>query len=295
MIGCDYASVDKNAPPNASAAKTAGVTFAIVRGSYKTWTDPTARRDAEAWRAAGVTFGAYMFPVLDRGAPSPAEQVRAFARSGAVQKFDLPPTLDVEFPGGIKKTGRTRAELLGWVLEAVAEMKREFGCSPFVYTSARVWDGDDSDSLDADKNGFGALHPTMSECPLWLARYPYKTRLPAIGDTREERKVVDALPWPPVPRAWGDAHNVWIHQYQGDALKMPGFTSTVDLNRFRSLARGEAGERVRWLQRRVKLAEGTPGIFDEALEDAVREVQSRAGLVADGVVGPRTFARVAWA
>lgn len=292
MIGVDYASVDQNIRPDTSAAKAAGVGFAVIRGSYSDWADPTWRRDADAWRAAGVPVGGYLFPVLSE---LPAPQVAAFDRGSDLGPGDLPPVLDVEFPGGIAKTGLSRDELLKRVLDFVKAMQDRFSVAPMIYTSARVWDGEDADALDADRHGFGALHSTMKECPLWLARYPYKTRIQAVGDTAEERKVVDALPWPTVPKAWGDQGNVWIHQYEGDAVKLAGFSATVDLNRFRTLRHGDSGERVRWLQRRLKMAEGTPGVFDDATDDAVREFQARAGLVADGIVGVMTFARVAWA
>ena len=295
MIGVDYASVDGNERPDIVKVKTAiGCAFAIIRGSYKTWTDPTAKRDTAAWRAANIPVGVYAFPDMTKGGATPADQIQALARSGAVMDGDIPPTLDVEFPGGIARTGRTRAELLAWILEAVMEMRRVFGCSPMLYTSARVWDGEDADALDADHNDFGTLNPTLAECPLWLARYPFKTGIQAIGDTADERKLVESLPWPPVPKAWGDQGNVWIHQYQGDAIKLNGFSATVDLNRFRMLRHGDTGERVCWLKRRLCLAEGMPGVFDDALDDAVREFQRREGLVSDGVVGPRTFARIAW-
>ena len=56
---------------------------------------------------------------------------------------------------------------------------------------------------------------------------------------------------PPVPPPWGDATNWWIHQYQGDAVRLPGFpTGNVDMNRFNTMTRGATGDRVRWVQRR---------------------------------------------
>lgn len=295
FIGVDVASVDGNKLIDWAAAKAAGCRFAIIRGSYVTWKDPTFRRECDRARAAGIIVGAYLFPVMGVSAPPAATQIQSFVASvGQLTNRDLPPTLDVEFPGGIAKTGRTRKELLQWVREAINGLRTAYGVAPMIYTSARVWDGEDSDSLDADRNGLGEPSPELLECPLWLARYPYKTRIPAIGDTPAERLTVDGLPWPPVPKAWGDADNVWIHQYQGDAIQFPGFSSTADLNRFHPIAIGYKGERVRWLQRRLRMIEGTPGVFELATHEALGEFQRDNGLTPDHVLGPATFAALCW-
>lgn len=284
MIGCDYASVDANKPPNVAAAKAAGISFAIIRGSYRDWVDPTFLRDAQAWRSAGVVVGGYMFFIAGASIKTQVEALRR-GLGGAISS-DLPPTIDVEFPGGIRATGLSRREILEHAVEAIDLMTETFARAPMVYTSARVWDGEDEDALDADRV-YPEIGARVAQCPLWLARYPLRTRIPAV--TRP-----DGFAWPPVPRAWGGsaAGGPWIHQYQGDAIKMPGFSATVDLNRFRALRHGDEGERVKWLQRKLDLAEGMPGVFDDLLDDAVRDFQRGCSLVADGVVGPRTFARV---
>src|SRR5215472_16978133 len=94
---------------------------------------------------------------------------------------------------------------------------------------------------------------------------------------------------PPVPPPWGDSSNWWIHQYQGDAIGLPGFApGNVDMNRFHTTVRGDAGERVKWVQRRLRIAQN--GTFDAAMEGALRTFQARNGLPASGQVDPRTFA-----
>lgn len=278
-LGVDIASVDGNKPIDWTKAKAAGVRFAIFRGTYKTWEDPTWKQEADRARAEGIVVGAYLFPVMDKSAPSAEEQVVAFAKAcGTAYKLgDLPPTLDVEFPGGIAKTGRTREELLEWIKSAVAALKQSFGIWPMIYTSARVWDGEDTDSLNADATGF-------LDCPLWLARYVWATKQEAHTDA-------STLALPPVPHAWG-AENVWIHQYQGDAIHLPGFTATEDLNRFFDLRKGSQGARVKWLQAKLKI--NVDGDFGDATENAVFALQRVNGLVPDGVVGPRTFAYACW-
>ena len=96
-----------------------------------------------------------------------------------------------------------------------------------------------------------------------------------------------------VPRPWGDATNWWIHQYQGDALGLPGFTGTVDMNRFATTAPGARGDRVKWMQRRLGIAQS--GAFDATTEAALRAFQATNGVAATGVVDLATFALLCWA
>ena len=287
-LGIDVASVDENKNIDWAAARAAGCQYAIIRGTYIKWADPTWRNEADRARAAGLTVGAYLFPVLNVTAPPPEEQVTAFRQAvGPLSSKDLPPTLDVEFSHGVAATGRTRGQLLAWIRAAVVALKGGYGVAPIIYTSARVWDGEDTDSLDVD--GQGVPTPELVECPLWLARYPYKTGINAVT----EQAKVEALQLPPVPKAWVDATNVWIHQYQGDAKKLPGFSSIVDLNRFFHLSQGAKGERVRWLQRKLKIS--VDGDFGVNTHEAVIGFQREHQLEADGVVGPSTFAGLCWA
>lgn len=288
-LGVDYASVDGNKPPDLKKAAKAGMEFAIVRATYGTSRDGAFQRDWKALAAAGIVRGAYMFPVMHKDrAPEP--QVAAFAAAvkaagGLVRDKDLPPVLDVEFPKGIKATGMTRLQCLDWVQRAAMALEDTFDCLPILYTSARVWDGEDEDALDADR----VPTPALVDCPLWLARYPYKIRI-ASHHRPEER---EGLKVPPVPKQLGDATDVWIHQYQGDAVGFPGFSSTVDLNRFFLLMHGDKGERVRWVQHRLGGLK-PDGDFGPKTEARVRYHQTERGLPGTGVVDVRTFASLAW-
>lgn len=279
ILGCDYAAVDGNRPPDLQAAHRAGIRFAIVRATYGTAVDPHCARDRDAIRAAGMTFGAYLFPLMGASNPPAETQVKAaLAAAGLVRGRDLPLALDIEFPRGIAATGRTRTEVAEWIGRAVAAIRDQAGCDPLIYSSARVIDGQDSDSLA------GAADEAIRGCPLWLARYPFKARIPA-------QTGIDVAP-PPVPAVAGDPDGWWAHQFQGDALGLPGFSSTVDLSRWNPLRRGATGARVAWVRQRLGLAAGSA--WDDELDAAVVALQLHAGLVADGVVGPQTFAAMAW-
>lgn len=292
-FGIDYASVDGNRPPNWSAFTAAGGSFAWLRASFayydpghKAWRlvpDPAFERDWDAI-PAGITRGAYMGPAV-MASYSPEEQVAVFAAAidatGSKLKpgIDFPPCLDIEFPQGIAGTGLSREGVLQWIRDAVGAMRATFGCWPIIYTSGRVWNDTDSDCLG------NPPAPDLVQCPLWLARYAYKTRIPAV--------LPPVYAPPPVPTPWGDQW--FLHQGQGDALGVPGFSSTVDISVFRTAKRGDKGGHVSWLQEKLKIVDGYgTDVFEGDTEMHVEILQEEHGLVVDGVVGVKTFCAAAW-
>lgn len=294
MIGCDLASIDGNIPPDYRAAKKAGISFIIQRASFALYNknrkfysivpDPHFQRD---WGNIPFVKGAYMFPE-PRALAVPEEQVAVFAaaveQAGGLKQGDFPPVLDIEFPAGLgrgqpaKTKVKLRRAALAWMIDAAHLLKDTYDVWPMLYTSARVWDGDDDDSLNADT--MMDIAGELKECPLWLARYPAKAKAltPPEG-------------MPPVPVMWGQ-DNVWIWQYYGDATKVPGFSNTVDMNKFNPMKVGASGERVKWVQKRLGMK--PDGAFGPKTEAALCAFQKRAGLTVDGVVGPGTFAQLAW-
>lgn len=276
MLGLDIASVDENKDIDWLATKAmAGPTFAFIRGAYGTWIDPTWKAEADRARKAGFTVGAYLFPLPGPQHPSAKEQVAAFAAACRLGPRDFPPVLDVEFPHGVTGTGLNRDALCQWLTDAIVALRDCYGAWPMIYTSTRVWDGADTDCLDAP------MGLPVKDVPLWLAKYPWKTGIPWVANPG---------PTPAAPKAWGgDIESPWFHQYQGDARQLPGFSSTVDMNVF-MMPRG--GERVMWVQRRLKITE--TGQLDGPTVLAIKAFQSFAGLVPDGQVGVKTFAALSW-
>lgn len=289
FLGVDLASVDGNKPIDWAKARMAGCRFAIIRAGFGSWTDPAFKAEADRARAVGIIVGAYLMPSYGKGV-SVATQVQAFKRATDLKPGDFPPALDVEFSGGTAKTGRSRAELVSLVYDFVEAIRDEFGVSPLLYTSARVWDGEDADSLNADS--LVLADDEWRDCVPWLARYPYNYRLPAVGDDASEKAVAEGLPMPPVPKLWGYCR---IHQYQGDARGFGGAIGQCDMNRFFSMAQGSTGPGVAWMQRRLGMAEGTPGVFDEVAGAAFEQFQCANSLTADRIMGPATFSHLAWA
>lgn len=290
MLGIDFASIDGNRPPSWSVATDVGTSFVIVRGVYgrplqkggSIYVDPTLQY-RDAIRKAGMTYGAYLFLCYPKigwsPPPSPEQQAEVFCKNVPLERYrDFPPMLDVEFPGGRQITGFSAQEALDWTHRAWKVLKAHYGIAPGIYTSARVWK-EDLDDLPA---------PIFTESPLWLAKpwpWPIRTKarmMPPVGVR------------PNVPPPLGDATNYWIYQYQGDAVGFPGFTSTVDVNRFHSISEPAKGDQVRWIQRRLGQCEGTPGLFDEVTAICVEDFQRCHGLKPDRIVGPKTFAALAW-
>jgi GH25 family lysozyme M1 (1,4-beta-N-acetylmuramidase) len=278
LIGVDYASVDRNQSPDfeafKAACKAAGSTasVAIIRGAYGTLPDPTLRRDFARARSAGLTCGAYLFLRMDKAEASPEEQVYAFADNvGILRADDLVPVLDVE------ATGLSAEAELEWVHRAWLAIRRIYGAPPIIYDSARVW-AEDLHNLPAGE---------MADSPQWVAKpWPFALNSPA-----HLASFAPGQYEPPMPPSWG-AGNWWMHQYQGDARPVPGFTNTVDLSRFKVMREGERGARVRWAQARLGLQ--TTGTFEATMASRVRALQMSSGLVVDAVIGPKTFARLAW-
>lgn len=283
-LGVDIASVDENRKVDWRAARGAGVEYAFLRGTYDTWADPLVKRESVDVEAAEIILGYYAFLVPGPGHPSPEQQVRALRDAvGPLGPGRFPAVLDFEYPHGVAGTGLSRKDLILWCLRAAAAARAIFTVNAIAYSSERVIDGSDSDSLDADASGLDLSG--FADMPPWLARYPWPAG-------QKPRLDVDGLAWPPVPKMWGDAGNVWIHQYMGDSRGLAGFSSTVDLNRFRVLSIGDHGRRVAWTQRRV----GAPvdGDFGPITRAAVTSFQVSRGLALTGSVDPATFSHLAW-
>lgn len=289
IFGVDAASagVKKEVSWSRTKAETPA-SFALLRAAWGVKPDAIFPREWDRARAAGLVRGAYLFLRFrtrkNGAAPSPAAQAKAMvaALAGRIDRGrDLPPALDVEFPGeGAKETQLTPAQLLDGVRVSWKILADEYGVAPLIYTSRRVWKEDLADQPA----------PDLVESPLWLARYPFKEG-PAVRDPVRVTKVAPAVPPP-----WGDAQSWFIHQYQGDAVAVPGFAPTekVDMNRFHAVTRGDRGDNVRWIQRRLGMATAS-GIIDDATDAALRAFQGKKGLTVDGVIGPKTFAALCWA
>jgi Glycosyl hydrolases family 25/Putative peptidoglycan binding domain len=301
--GDDFASVDENPTPDEGRMQSAGQRFVIIRKSYGFYDgghkafrlapDGAYESNAAGVRSAGMVLGSYLFPVIHADAPSPAEQVANFVQAaGDIQPFkDLPPTLDVEFPGnGISDTGLTQGAAYSMILGFVTELKKAFGVEPIIYTSHVEW---------CDTNGLGGPADLGGhDCPLWI-KIPYHLAAhrapdtspaiaPHVGASAWDRADLFRIPPPWEKSGW------WIRQFQGDAWGLPG-VHQADLDDFQLLlvdSMSVAGDgRMQWVGRRLGLG---PNATENEAHDALLAFQEKHGLAADGVVGPATFAALAW-
>ncbi len=283
IFGIDSASVAGNKNIDWAKAKAEGpANFVILRSNYGDQEDAQYAKEITRANDARLVTGAYSFvrfPRNGKKAPDMLSQAAALIKTYRKFNVDLPPIMDIEFPGnGAKETGMTPNKLNSELTVFYHEIINTLKVRPIIYTSARVW-RDDLKNLN---------NPAFSLSPLWLARYPFKEG-PA---KRDAAYFTNGVGDPPVPPPWGDSTNWWFHQYQGNASGFPGFNGKVDMNRFNTMILGAKGDRVKWVQRSLKISQ--TGNFDKNMLKAVKAFQGSNALVDDGVIGPKTFARLAW-
>ena len=291
FLGLDSYSGDSNTSRDwVRARNEAHISFALFESNWGILRGAAFSREWAAMKAAGLVRGAYLFlrlpnPLFDRQngqPPDPVAQAQAFINTvGTLDPGDLPPSLDVEVAGGLGGLSRTNAmevarRRVQFVRAACKTLRDFYKAAPIIYTSLRVW----------QEELLWPAMPELIESPLWAKDYPFKAGQAQFGPSVTRFT-------PRVPPPWGDSTNWWIHQYQGDAIGLPGFApGNVDMNRFHTTAKGDAGERVKWVQRRLGIAQN--GTFDDAMEASLRAFQARNGLPASPLVGPRTFAYLCW-
>ena len=263
MSGFDFASVDENGKIDWAKARAAGADFAYLNASpgNSVW------GQAPAARAAGITVGPYLFPPIHSTVDAATWAGDVLA---TVEELpgDLPVAFDFELNRGIAGTGMDRAGVAAWALAAVRRIKARNAYAPVLYSSARVLDTTDTDTVAGALNELAGI----DGCPLWLAFY-------------------NAGPVP-VPKAWGPG-NYWIHQARGDAKGMFG-VHQVDVDVFNYVRYGQSGARIEWLQRRLGMGRADcDGVFGLKTAEHLRMFQVEFGLTPDGVVGPKTFAYLA--
>jgi len=274
-IGIDIASVDGNGTPSWNAAQQQGhLRFVGLRAMEGLTPDSWYGTYVNQLDANGIPHFPYLLlkPNLD----TPEGQARAaLDRVGVLNNHYFPMALDVEGD----RHGLTAAQWLDWVVRAKRVIEERLGCPPLLYSSHTYWvDPDGMHNLPA---------PELADCTPWVKYWPYAVRSPAVYDPA----VVDKLSAPPGLPPCG---NTWIvQQYQGDGLGYPGFKSTVDMDRLHMQRQGDAGDSVKWIQRRLP-GLVIDGVFGSKTESAVKTFQALKKITADGIVGLDTTQLLAW-
>lgn len=262
ILGADYAKIDGNSRPNFTAARAARIGFTYARASVGTSPDPTFLRDRDAARAAGIFPGAYM--AIDWNADADA-QVRAFTTSrGTPRTGELPPAIDVEGAGG-----HQAEDVLKKIEAIVSAMRKIFG-QVVIYTSDNVWHEQIRDLPSK----------ICGSCPLWeKVSYPWNRLNPPHPESIPPIRQVPA-PWR------SPANSPWIEQFQGDAIAVRGFSSTVDLNLFLLATGDPADPRNPWIDEQMRRHR----VPDRGTtRDRIGAFQAMQGLQVDQIVGPATF------
>lgn len=267
-------------------ARAAGFTFGFVK-LYQAPYGPDGGFP-KAWPkvlAAGITRAPYIFPDYRPTAATAMDQVKAawawFVASGGWDASDMTLGVDVEFPGG--KLPQSIAGIIAFLEDFVTAVKTVFGCWPIIYTSARVWDGTDTDALRGPKSWI----PT--KCPLW-------DKTAYIRAARQKDPGVVPTGRPKMPAAWmkSDSPGCDCNQFNGDVVDEPGFSATIDTNRFLTLSRANATaeDAGRINSFAAKLGVVANGVWTDEFDAKVRELQTSFGGQADGVIGVLTYARL---
>lgn len=246
---------------------------AILKACEGTTPDSQYENYRLACASVGIPSSPYLFMLFGADAPAPEDQGAALL-SVTADPMGFVPAIDLEFPGGRSKYGISAQQALDAVRACASYIYAQIGSWPMIYTSAVIWaDPDGMDGLPAPDLG--------ANCPLWIKWWPFAVGSPAVYSSVQ----VNAIGQPPLPSPWKS----WqLHQYQGDAVGYPGFTTKCDLNRLPVLSIGARGEQVAWVQERV----GTDpdGDFGTKTQAAVEAFQTTQGLTDDGVVGAKTTA-----
>ncbi len=299
LLGADWAGIDGNAAPDLTLAKMPSsdgsrLSFVALRATWGKWSDTTFMRDWPALKAARLVRIAYFYPrYTNNGALLPiSTQIEAgliaITKGGGLDRGRDLIALDIESSEGPRNSGAPAGTALAWYAEFAAQLRITFGMRPLIYTSNRVWHEDLADQL----------HPELARCPPWLAKpWPWPVGTPAYRAI--SAAFADGFHDPKVPTVFAQgaagSKNWWIHQYMGDVRRgsWPGL-GQVDANRFNVMRLGATGGAVRWVQKALQMAEGTPGVFEDAMAASVREFQAAHQLDVDAVIGPRTFAALCW-
>ena len=161
--GHDVSSHQKNV--NWPGAKAKGATFVYVKATESTtYRNPYFGQQYDGARKAGIIRGAYHFALPNKS--SGASQAAYFVAHGGDWKADgwtLPPALDIEYNPYDKKHGcygLSKAKMVSWIKAFSAEVNRETGRRPVIYTTTLWWK-----TCTGDNSSLASTHA------LWIARH----------------------------------------------------------------------------------------------------------------------------
>ena len=251
--------------------KKAGVQFAILKVTRKENTIEKAfERNYAGCIAQGIPMGVYRYVYAKTEAAATAE-AKAIVSVLKGKKVPFRVWLDMEDSSirGIGKAG------LNAVIAAERKVLEAAGYQVGIYCNQNWYNS----VLDVDK----------LDLPFWIAKY-------GTNNGKQQSK--------PVVKS---KHTLWGWQYSSVG-KVSGISGAVDVNvayqkpgavtggaSVALLCKGDRGEAVKLLQHRLNLVGyqlQEDGIWGAKTDSAVRGYQYKAGLTVDGIVGPKTQAKL---
>ncbi|MFN0249927.1 MAG: GH25 family lysozyme [Kofleriaceae bacterium] len=251
------------APVDWLRVQASGRTFAYVRAANGCTIEAAFSSEWRAMEDARITRGAWQSLRADEDA---AEQALRFLKAVELQRGDLPPMLDLEHLAHLS-AATIAAMIATWVSVVEPELEARHGVvlRAVLRATSVSWPADQT-AHEVDRYG------------LWIVD-PFNFTTPLTPRARH-------------PDDWT------FHQYTLGTRGIPGAAGVVRLDRFHPSAVGDEGPHIeRWKQllRRGRFGDISDSpLFDVEMRDAVVRLQARRGLVADGVVDPRTCAELHW-
>ena len=251
--------------------KNAGVKFAILKVTQKNNTVESAfEQNYRGCTAQNIPVGVYRYVYAKTEAEATAE-AKAVMSVLKGKKIACGVWLDME-DSSIRSIGKSA---LNAVIAAERKVLEAAGYQVGVYCNQSWYNS----VLDVDK----------LDLPFWIAKY-------GTNNGKQQSK--------PVVKS---KHTIWGWQYSSVG-KVSGISGAVDVNvayqnsgtvtggaSATLLRKGDRGEAVKLLQQRLTICGwilNADGIWGDKTDSAVRAYQYKAGLTVDGIVGPKTQAKL---
>jgi len=268
-----------------------GVEFCFIKATEGTgWVDPWFERNWLRAQGVGLFRGAYHYGRV--GTDAGAQAAHFFAQVGALGFRDLPPVLDIEESGG-----HSAAVVKQWTKDFLAKAEELFGRRPIIYTGHFWREGMENPADQA----FG-------QCPLWLAGYVNEAtlKIPAAWQAWTFWQYTEGVHNTPkvIPGVPQCDQNVFAGS-PADLEKLcegkapsPAQPAVVAGNEWPRVflvwtrSPAQSGEAVRKWQERMQQVGFTikaDGVYGPRSKRVCQAFQKNRGLVADGIVGEKTW------
>ena len=269
-LGIDVAKWQGNI--NWAKVKKAGVKLAILKVTQKNNTvEPSFERNYAGCKAQNIPVGCYRY-VYARTVSEALREARSVAT--VLKGRDIPcgVWLDME-DQTLLRCGKST---LAAVIEAERKVLEAAGYTVGIYCN-QYW--------------YNSVLPSHSiNLPWWIAKF---------GSNNGKKQNHPVIKSGQVLYAWQYTSKGRVNGIQGavdlDAVYVAPPGTTKDNSTKPTLRKGDRGEAVKELQRLLNKHDHSlqvDGIWGVQTDSAVRCFQYRAGLVVDGIVGPKTWGKL---